>query len=168
MLSKTELGEALLESLEDISALLEQARSIAIEEQDALVKNDAEVLVKTCRAQEEILRRISEADQRAADAGAQLTALAGLDPQAADAGSVAQAAGMPHRDLIEDEIRCIGDLATEVRNQHEINAKLLENGLDIVACCLRTLASDTGPSAYSKDAALSEARPCVLSLDRRA
>jgi len=168
MPSRAELGKVLLECLQDIAALLEQGRSAAINEQSALVANDAAALVRTCKAQEEILRRIAERDQVAADAASGLSELAGLDPETADGESVAASAGPLYAELIADEMERIGKLARVLQQEHEINRKLLENGLEIVACCLRTLASDPGPSSYSKDAGVAEIQPFVLSLDRRA
>jgi hypothetical protein len=168
MPSRTELGKALLECLQDIAALLEQGRSAAIEEQRALVANDAEALVRTCKAQEEVLRRIAERDQVAADAASRLSELAGINSDTADTESVVSSAGPLYAELIADEMDRIGTLARALQEEHEINRQLLENGLEIVACCLRTLASDPGPSSYSKDAGVAETQPFVLSLDRRA
>jgi flagellar biosynthesis/type III secretory pathway chaperone len=168
MPSRAELGRALLEYLQDIAALLEQGRSAAVEEQKALVANDAEALVQACKAQEEILRRIADRDQLAADAASELCGLAGLDPDAADPVSVASAATPPYGERIADEMDRIGALADALQKEHETNRTLLENGIEIVACCLRTLASDPGPSSYSKDGGTAEAQPFVLSLDKRA
>jgi len=168
MPSRQQLGEVLLGCLDEVAALLRHAHSVAVEEQNALVANDAEALVRTCKAQEEVLYRISEADQRAADAATQLAELAGMDPENAEAAAIAEAAGAPYNDLIGEQMALIPVLADKVRQANEINHRLLENGLDIVACCLRTLANDPGPNAYSQKAELSGPQAYVLSLDRRA
>ena len=168
MPSRTDLGKLLHECLQDIASLLEQGRVAAVEQQRALVANDAEALARTCTAQEEIVRRIADCDQAAADAAAQLSELAGLDPETVDADSVAEAAGPQHAGAITSEIERIGALARALQNEHEINRHLLENGLEIIACCLRTLAADSGPNSYSQDAEILEIHPFVLSLDRKA
>lgn len=168
MRTQSQLGEDLLSALSEISALLEKGRQIALDEQEALVANDAELLVKACKAQEDILRRIGEADQRAAESAGRLAESAGLDPNTADAASVAEASGLMYADQIRREIAHISKLAAILREEHETNRLLLQNGLDIVACCLRTLACDQGPNSYSNDAALNGCEPMVLSLDIRA
>lgn len=168
MASREELGRSLLECLKDVSLLLRHAQTVAVEEQKALVENDAEAIVRCCRAQDEIIRRTAESDRRAAELAERLAAFAGLDADTADAAALAEAAGYPYDHLIRSEMDTISHLSRKVHEANEINHKLLENGLDIIACCLRTLACDSGTGSYSKDAALSEAQPCVISLDRRA
>ncbi|MCX8052614.1 MAG: flagellar protein FlgN [Armatimonadetes bacterium] len=168
MPSQVQLSETLLDCLNDIASLLKQAHLAAVQEEKALVANDPEALVRTCTAQEEILRRIVDRDQTAAETVEQLSELAGIGSEDAKTASLASLAGPIYADLITDELVKIGQLARELQDQHEINRRLLENGLEIVACCLRTLASDPGPNSYSKDGATCQAQPFVISLDRRA
>ncbi|MCL5105763.1 MAG: flagellar protein FlgN [Armatimonadetes bacterium] len=168
MSSREDLGKALLECLKEVASLLEHANAVALKQQEALVKNDAEGIVLASKAQEEVLRRIGESDQRAAAVAVKLAEAAGLDAASTDSHAVAQAAGFPYTSLIEHELNKISGIAGRVERENEINATLLKNGLDIIACCLRTLASDTGPTAYSKDASLAEPHAYILSLDRKA
>jgi len=167
-MTRSDTGLGLLECLREISALLESAYKISLKEQDALVKNDAEQLTLACRAQEEILRRISEVDQRASAVTQRLADETGLELVGVNAEAVAEAAGFPYTSLIKQETSNISSMAEKVRNENEINAQLLRNGLDIIACCLRTLATDIGPGIYSKDAGLRETQPYILSLNRQA
>ena len=168
MLSRNELGNALLECLKEVSSLLECAHSVALKQQNALVESNAENIALTCAAQEEVLRRISEADQRAAAIATQLAEMDGLDSETADTEAVAQAAGFPYSNMIRQEMSRIPHLSKKVQDANEINRTLLDNGLDIIACCLRTVANDPGPSAYSKDANFIESQVSTLSLDSRA
>ena len=62
----------------------------------------------------------------------------------------------------------IVDLAEQVRAENQVCGTLLGNGLDIIACCLRTLACDPGPNSYGPDASIPESKSVVLSLDLRA
>ena len=137
-------GRSLLECLREVSSLLDHARSVALKQQEALVKNDAEMIVLTARAQEEVLRRIGDSDQRAAALGVELAESAGLDPETADTDALADAAGHPYSELIRLEMARIMELAEQVHSENQVCATLLNNGLDIIACCLRTLASDPG------------------------
>ncbi|MHB9035447.1 MAG: flagellar export chaperone FlgN [Armatimonadota bacterium] len=162
-----QLSEALVGCLKDVSSLLAHSHSIALKQRDALVANDAEGIVVTSGAQDEILRRISEADQRAAAVAAELAQSAGLDPESADANALADAAGFPYSQLIRSEMERISTLAETVHKANEINKHLLNNGLEIIACCLRTVAHDPGPSSYSKDAHVASSQAHVLSLDLR-
>jgi len=178
MPTRHELGSALLDSLREVSALLERAHAAAVEQQAALVKNDAATLVRVCRSQEELLRRIAESDRRAAEAATELAQAAGLDPEAVDTSTIGEAlrAVSPEGTdnsseiaaLVAAELSVISGLAEKVREANEVNQKLLSNGLDIIACCLRTLASDQGQSSYSSAAELHDSGPCVLSVDRKA
>lgn len=167
-MSYQDTGQSLLDCLKEISALLEGAYKISLKEQESLVNNDAEKLTISCKAQEEILRRIYEADQRASAISERLAQETGLDLQGANVGAVAEAAGFPYRDLIQQETIRISKTAAQVHEVNQVNAQLLQNGLDIIACCLRTLAMDTGPGTYSKDAGLTEGKPYILSLNRQA
>ena len=168
MSTQENTGRSLLECLKEVSSLLDHARSVALKQQEALVKNDAEMIVLTARAQEEVLRRIGESDQRAAALGAELAESAGLDPQTTDIDALAAAAGHPYSGLIQLEMGRIVELAEQVRGENQVCATLLSNGLDIIVCCLRTLASDPGPNSYGRDASLPEPQSVVLSLDLRA
>lgn len=168
MPSRDELGNALVECLADVTSLLQHAHKVALEEQDALVRDDAEAIALSCVAQEEVLRRIDEADQRAASVAEQLVELSGLDPENADDTAIAQAAGSAYADLISDELVRVSQAAERVRDANEVNAKLLENGLDIIVTCLRTVASETQPITYSEDAGYSQRAGSVLSLDSKA
>src|SRR5690242_16529602 len=104
MSSRNDLGNALLECLKEVSSLLNCAHSAALKQQKALVDNDAENITLSCAAQEEVLRRVSEADQRAAAIATQLAELDGLDSDTADTDAIAQAAGFPYSDLIRQEM----------------------------------------------------------------
>jgi hypothetical protein len=99
---------------------------------------------------------------------AQLAEETGMDLSGANADAVAEAAGFPYTNLIRNETKLIAQSAEKVREANEINAQLLRNGLDIIACCLRTLATDMGPGVYSRNAGLNESRPYILSLNRQA
>ena len=167
MASRKELGNALVECLVDVTSLLEHAHKVALEEQDALVANDAEAIASSCAAQEEVLQRIGQADQRAASVAEQLVDLAGLDPENADDTTIAQAAGPAYAGLISLELVRVSQTSERVRDANEINAKLLENGLDIIATCLRTVANETQPITYSEDAGYSQRLGSVLSLDSK-
>lgn len=167
MPSREELGKALVECLEDVSVLLEHAYAVAKKQQEALVSSDAEAIALTTKAQEEVLRRISEADQRAAAVATQLAELAGLDPETAEPEAVTEAAGFPHSSLARRELARIPQLAERVRRANDVNHTLLENGLEVIACCLRTVASDPGASAYASDATLAGPPVSVLSLDQK-
>lgn len=167
MPSRDELGNSLLECLREVSMLLGHGHTVALEQQDALVKSDAEAITLSYRAQEEVLRRIGESDQRAAAIAAQLAEHAGLDPETTSSESIANYAGFPYTNLIRQELDTISSLAQKVQHANEINHKLLQNGLEIIACCFRTVASDTQPSAYGSDANLPSMQTRTLSLDRR-
>jgi len=167
-MTTSDTGLSLLDCLKEVSSLLEGAYKVSLKEQDALVKNDAEQLTLSCRAQEEILRRICEVDQRATAVTHQLAEETGLDLAEANADAVAEAAGFPYTNLIKHETKLISETAERVQEANQINAQLLRNGLDIIACCLRTLATDMGPGVYSRNAGLYENRPQILSLNRQA
>lgn len=168
MASSKEMGKALHECLKEVASLLDHAHNVAQKQQNALVKNDAEDIALSSRAQEEVLRRIGESDQRAAKLAADLAKTAGLEDENVDSESVARAAGYPYTMLIMQEMEHISALAETVARENEICSTLLGNGLDIIATCLITLASDPGPSAYGRSAIFSEPQAVVLSLDRKA
>lgn len=165
---RSDTGSGLLECLREITALLESAYKIGLKEQDALVKNNAEELTLSCKAQEEILRRICEVDQRATSVTSRLAEETGIDLEGADSEQVAEAAGFPYSTLIRQETKQISKVAEKVKDVNELNAQLLRNGLDIIACCLRTLATDTGPGLYASNAGMRESQPYILSLNRQA
>ncbi len=106
------------------------------------MKNDAEAIVLTARAQEEVLRRISESDQRAAGLATELAEAAGLDGETASAAAIAEAAGYPFTKTYSAGNGRISDLSETVRQENSVCSSLLKNGLDIIANCLRTIASD--------------------------
>lgn len=168
MTRRIDISKSLIDCLQEVSSLLEHAKDIATKQQNALVKNDAEMIVLTTRAQEGVLRRVNEADQRAAAIGIQLLEAVELDTENADSETIANAAGHPYSDLIKLEMKRISELSADVKMENEICAALLKNGLDIIVCCLRTLANDPGPNAYGPSASMSEQKAVVLSLDRRA
>lgn len=168
MSTRENAARSLLECLKEVSSLLGDARSVAVKQQEALISNDAEVIVMTARAQEEVLRRIGESDQRASALGAELAQAAGLDPETTDTETLVAAAGQPYQGLIDLEMKRIIDLAEQVQSENHVCSRLLSNGLEIIATCLRTLASDPGPNSYGRNATLPEARSVVLSLDLRA
>lgn len=168
MVTRRELAEKLTDCLRGVSKLLHSAHRAALMEQEALVKNDMLTLAQCCKAQEEILRRIGESDQVASQIAAQLARIAGLDPETVDAVVAARAAGEPYGDAIIAEVREISDRARQVREESEINRKLVDNGLDVVTSCLRTLAAEPAPNAYSNDAAMAGSSSGVLALDRKA
>lgn len=168
MPNPSELGNTLLECLNEFSAMLEKAHAVALKQQDALIQNDAELITLTYKAQDEILRKVSELDQRAAAIASELAQTAGLDPETAEAGEVAKAAGYPYTDFINEEMNRIAIYAEKVHKANEINHTLLQNGLDIIACCLRTIACEPSPTAYSQDASFKRSQVSSLSLDLRA
>lgn len=167
-MTRNDTGMALLDCLKEITSLLESAYKVSLKEQDALVKNDAEQLILSCRAQEEILRRICEADQRASAVTEKLAQEAGIDLSECDAGTVADAAEFPYNELIKQETVRISKVAERVHEANEINSQLLKNGLEIIACCLKTLSTDVGAGIYSRGAGVQAAQPRILSLDRQA
>jgi hypothetical protein len=168
MSSREDLGKALVECLREVSTLLEHAHGVALKQQKALTDNDAEAIVLTSRAQEEVLRRIGEADQRAAAVAIELADAAGIDVETADTQAIAQAAGFPYTMMVERELNKISETAKRVERENEVNGVLLKNGLDIIVTCLRTVANDPGPASYSRDASMAEPRANILSLDRKA
>ena len=165
---RSELAERLTDCLRGVSRLLKRAHQATLAEQEALVRNDVQALMQCCKAQDEILRRIGESDQVAAQIATQLAKIAGVDPETADAVVAARAAGEPYGEAILAEVREISESARKVREESEINRKLVDNGLDVVTSCLRTLASDPTPNAYSNEAALTGPSSGVLAVDKRA
>ncbi|MEN6355593.1 MAG: flagellar export chaperone FlgN [Armatimonadota bacterium] len=162
-----ELGEALAGCLKEVSSLLAHAHTITLKQRDALVASDPEGISVTCKAHEEILRRVAEADQRAAALAVDLAIAADMDPNNTDPHSLASAAGLPYSLAIEAEMKEISSLAEKMRRANEINRKLLSNGLEIITGSMRAIANDPGPSSYSKDAHISAGQTMVLSLDTR-
>lgn len=162
-----ELGEALAGCLKEVSSLLAHAHTITLKQREALVASDPEGISVTTRAHEEILRRIAEADQRAAALAVDLAVNAGLDQNNTDPHALASAAGLPYSLTIETEMEEISSLAEKMRRANEINRKLLSNGLEIITGSIRSIANEPGPSSYSKDAHISSGQTIVLSLDTR-
>ena len=168
MITCESLGSSLVDCLKGVSSLLESAHAVGLKEQDALVKNDAEAITITCRAQEEVLRRIMDADQRAAAITSKLAESVGISLDSADVNTIAEAAGFPYSELIKAETQNISNIAEKVHEVNEINSRLLQNGLEIITCCLRTLAADNGSGAYSRTSGVVTTQPVVLSLDIKA
>lgn len=168
MPTREELGNALLDCLRDVSALLDHAHAVAVEEREALVRNDAEAIASSCVAQEEVMRRIAEADQRAAAVAERLAEDAGLDPDTADHDAIADAAGPTLASRIRQELFGISLAAEEISRVNEANSRLLSNGLEIIATCLRTVAPDESPVVYANDAQLQQRGGTTLGLDMAA
>jgi hypothetical protein len=168
MPTREELGNALLDSLQDVSALLDHAHIVALEEQDALVENDAQEIASSCAAQEEIMRRVGEADMRAAALAENLAEMSGLDPNTTDNETIANSAGPIIGKQISTQLIVISKAAQRVQNANEINSHLLRNGLDIITTCLRTVAPDNSPTIYSNDANMRARAGTTLGLDSKA
>lgn len=166
--TREEISRSLLECLNEVVSLLEHGKNVALKQQKALVDNDAEMIVLTARAQEEVLRRINESDQRAASLGSELLKAAGISDETADSDRIAAAAGHPYTDHIKREMDRVSELAEQMKSENDVCKALLRNGIEIIACCLRTLANDPGPNAYGPSASMSEPQAAVLSLDSRA
>ncbi len=167
MATHEELGSALIECLKDVSSLLEHAVATAILQKDALVKNDAATVASTNASQEEVMRRVSQADQRAAAVAAKIAEEAGLDSATADADAVAKAAGHPYTALIKHELARIPELAQRVRDNNEINSRLIANGLGVITSCLRLVAREPEPMVYSAHASYTQSNTWALSLNSR-
>ena len=162
-----ELGDALVECLQEVAGLLQHAHKVAVEQQDALVQNDAEAITLTCKAQEDVLRRIMETDRRAAAVADALSEACGLDSEVSDSRALANALGLPYSEVIPREISRVSALAKQVKEENAINTQLLQNGLDIITGCIRTLVTDDQPKTYSKSAEFGESRTMVLKLDSK-
>ena len=167
MSAHEELAGALLECLRDISSLLDHAHSTAARQQEALVNSDTEAVAITSASQEDVLRRIAQADERAAAVAAGIAEQAGLDIETADAKAIAEAAGGPYAVLIERELARIPELARRVRDANELNSKLIANGLDVITSCLRIVACEPEPTVYSAGASYTGSENWALSLDSR-
>ena len=167
-MTREEIANALVECLGEVASLLEYSHRIAIREQDALVQNDAEEITVCSKTQDEVLRRIAESDQRAAALTSQLGELTNLDLTDADTDTIANAAGYPYAASIEETLGRISQAAEKLKRQNTINRRLLQNGLEIIACSLRMIATEGKPNSYSKNAHLAESgQALVLSLDLR-
>lgn len=158
MKTKKQLAKSLLKCLNDISALLEHAHSVAINQQNGLTNNDPETITKACKLQEDILRQIKDSDQLVSIITADLAKTACIDCSG-NSESIADAAGFPYTNLIKRQTLKITKLAAKVQEANEVNAILLKNGLEIVASCLKTLATDTNPTAYSNSAVITYIHP---------
>ncbi|MFQ3550153.1 MAG: hypothetical protein SNJ70_10435 [Armatimonadota bacterium] len=90
----------------------------------------------------------------------------GTDLSNADALQIAEAAGFPYSDLIKDELEKIAHISQQVKEANEINKRLLENGLDVITCCLRTVANDDEPDLYSDSADIKSKNAHGISVDR--
>lgn len=167
-MSREDLSKALVESLNEVASLLDYAHSVSVREQNGLVKNNAEEITICSKIQDEILRRITESDQRAAAISTQIADAAGIDSANADINSISNAAGHPYTASITGIIDQIASSARMLKRQNIINKKLIENGLEIVAYSFRAMATDNSPRPYSKDANVKEPdKPMIISLDMR-
>jgi flagellar biosynthesis/type III secretory pathway chaperone len=165
MPTREELGGVLLDNLQEVRALLDYAYRISLQEQDALVANDPEAIATSCAAQEDVILRIAEADQRAAAAAERLAELDGLDAASMSKAEIMRSAGPSFGPVLTEELQSVTEAAQRVRDANERNAKLLSNGLEIIATCLQTVASEAQPLTYSDDASLAARGGIVLSLD---
>lgn len=168
MAELSETGEGLLTCLREVSGLLRAAHAAAQEEQQALVANDADRLARSCRTQDEILRRIAEVDQRAAELATRMAEALNMDFESVQANEIARGAGPPLDSLIPSEIESIANLAVQVKESHEVIARLLGNGLEVVSSCLRSLACESSPPSYSESAAYMKSQPQIISVDNKA
>lgn len=168
MPARNELAQSILDCLAEIAGLLERAGYSAMQQRDALTANDAEMITVSTRDQEEILRRIAECDQRAAAVAGEFASKLGLEVENVTVNDITDAAGHIFAGLIKERLAIISDLAAQVRQANEVNRQLLENGLDIIVTCLRTVASEPTPNAYSSNGQPAQAQTCVLSLDSKA
>ena len=167
MPARDELAAALLECLRDVRALLEHSYSIALQQQDALTQSDAEAIALACVSQDDILRRINQADERAAAISEKIIEETGLKIEAADAKAMIEVVGARYGTLIARELNLIPEIARQVREANEVNSVLLSNGLDIITSCLRIVAREPEPTVYSKDANFMGSGHTALSLDSR-
>lgn len=167
MTTREELSIALLECLKEVSSLLENAHSAALRQQDALSQSDAEEIAVTCALQDEILRKIAQADERAAAVVEKIAEETGLQIEAADSKAIIDAVGPTYGMLISRELKRIPESARRVRDANEVNSILISNGLDIITSCLRIVAREPEPTVYSKDASFTGSGNAVLSLDSR-
>lgn len=167
MPARDELASALLECLREVNSLLESSYSTALRQRDALVSNDAEAIAITCVSQDEILRRVVQADERAAAVSAQIGEEAGLDIETADASTISAALEAPYEALVSRELGRISDIAQRVRDANEINSTLINNGLEVITSCLRIVAREPEPIVYSNNASFAGSGNTALSLDSR-
>ncbi|MGI6296767.1 MAG: flagellar export chaperone FlgN [Armatimonadota bacterium] len=161
-----ELSEALLECLKEVSALLDHGVSVADAQQDALVRNDAEDIVLTSNSYYEVLRRLAQADERAAAVAERIAEAVGIDNKG-DMESVLEALDSMYKPLMAAELSRISALAQRLKDANETNSTLLRNGMEIITTCLRIVAQEPEPAVYSNKANLAGANANTLSLDWR-
>lgn len=167
-MNREETADALVECLGEVASLLEYAHRVAIREQNALVKNDAEEITVCSKTHDEVLRRIAESDRRAAALTSQLSEITGIDLTDADTDTVASAAGHPYTPAIKSTLTRISVSAEKLKRQNAINRRLIQNGLEIIASSFRLIAGENKPNAYSKDAHMADpGQSGVISLDLR-
>lgn len=167
MHSLEEFGKTLYECLADVRSLLERAHEIAVEEQHALIKNDIETVTSTSTSQDEILRRIIQADQRAASVAEQIAQTAGLKTESVNMDTIADVIGEPYKNPIIAGFTDIRDASKKLKDVNTINSRLLKNGMDIITSLMRTITRDNTPNTYRKDAGMTDHSCMVLSLDWR-
>jgi len=165
MPTRDELGNVLFDCVREVRALLDHAHKVAIEEQNALLANDAEAIASTCVAQEEVMLKIAQADENAAAAAERLAEMDGKDAASMSNVEITRAAGPDYGPLVAEELYSISQAAQRLREVNETNSQLLSNGLEIIATCLQTVASDAQPLTYSDDASMASRGGIVLSLD---
>ena len=162
-----ELSDALLECLKDVSDLLDRGIAVADTQRDALISNDAEAIAISCTSYQEILRRLAQADERAAAVAAKMAEASGRADENINVESIIDDVDTPYAPLMSAELMRISELAKRLKDANEMNSALLNNGLEIIASCLRIVAQEPEPTVYSKQAAFSGSASNTLSLDWR-
>jgi len=167
MPAHAELAGALLECLKDVGSLLEHAHATALQQRDALVQNDLDTVASTSSSQDEVLRRVAQADERAAAIAAQIADAAGVDIGTAGPDAIVEIVGEPYALHLRHELARIPGLSQQVRDVNETNSKLIGNGLDVITTCLRIVSRESEPTVYSQTASRAGAGNSALSLDSR-
>lgn len=167
MPARKDLSEALIDCLKDVESSLEHALTVAFQQQDALTRSDAEAITLASVSQEDILRKVVQADERAAAVAGKIAEENGLDAATTDTQAIAQAAGSPYETLIARELARVSELAQKVRDANEINSRLLRNGLEVITSCLRIVVREPEPVVYARNASFGGAGNGVLALDSR-
>ncbi len=167
MPARTELADALVECLEEVASSLETALTVAFQQRDALVSNDTEAVTQASTAQQDILRRVAQADERAAAVAGMIAEESGLNAAKASTDDIAKAAGPVYQKRISRELGRVSDMAQKLRDANETNTHLLRNGLDVVTSCLKIIVRQPEPVVYSKSASFGASGGGVLALDSR-
>lgn len=167
MTARTELADALVECLAEVTSSLETALAVSLQQRDALVDNDTDAVATASVSQQDILRKIAQADERAAAVATMIAEETGLDAAKADTSEIAKATGPVHEARISREINRTSDLARKLRDANETNAHLLRNGLEVIASCLKIIVRRPEPVVYSRSASLGASGGGILALDSR-